>query len=41
MAAETWSRERKPYTSLTAALTTRCSDGAMVVYGSPASRALP
>jgi len=39
-AAETWSHGRRPYTSLTAALRTRCG-GAMVVYDSPASRALP
>ena len=39
VAAETWSRGRRPYTSLTAALRTHCS--AMVAYGSPASRALP
>jgi len=38
--AVTWSRERSPYTSLTAALMTRCS-GAIVEYGSPASRAFP
>ena len=38
-AAETRSRGRRPYTSLTAALMTRCS-GAMVTYGNPASRAL-
>ena len=38
-AAEIWSRGRRPHTSLMAALRARCS-GAMVVYGSSASRAL-
>ena len=37
--AETWSCGRRLYTSLKAALTT-CYSGAMVTYGSPASRAL-